>query len=148
MSFYRSDIDGKADIAWCFLESISNPGSPRLGCYPDVTWSVRDARYWSALACNHIQGNEGTINRRKSIHTLWQDTTKQPRMVENTKNNDILFKMKLKEHDNQESGGNKKYTDQARLEKHFKIKSSVSLPDRSPSKENSFYKIFAKFLQK
>jgi hypothetical protein len=39
------------DKVWCFLENIRDPQDARSGCYSDTTWSSRDGRYWSALAC-------------------------------------------------------------------------------------------------
>jgi len=39
------------DKVWCFLENIRDPQNPKSGCYSDTTWSAKDGRYWSALAC-------------------------------------------------------------------------------------------------
>jgi len=39
------------DKVWCFLENIRDPEDPKSGCYSDTTWSAKDGRYWSSLAC-------------------------------------------------------------------------------------------------
>jgi len=51
------------DKVWCFLENIRDPATPENGCYSDTTWSERDGRYWSSLACRE----DPDIGRRGSL---------------------------------------------------------------------------------
>jgi len=60
---------------WCFLENIRDPRNPRSGCYQDVTWSERDGRFWSSLACFESPDIEGGIKTssglpKPSVHNI------------------------------------------------------------------------------
>jgi len=57
----EDDKDDNLDKVWCFLENIRDPSTPQSGCYDDVTWSERDGRYWSSLACFESPDIEGGV---------------------------------------------------------------------------------------
>ena len=48
------DTRDNLDKVWCFLENIRDPLNPQSGCYPDVTWSEKDGRFWSSRACFEV----------------------------------------------------------------------------------------------
>eukprot|EP00090_Calanus_glacialis_P046480 TRINITY_DN9154_c0_g1_i1.p1 TRINITY_DN9154_c0_g1~~TRINITY_DN9154_c0_g1_i1.p1 ORF type:complete len:403 (-),score=92.87 TRINITY_DN9154_c0_g1_i1:93-1301(-) len=57
----EDDQTDNLDKVWCFLENIRDPRTPKSGCYPDVTWSERDGRYWSSMACFESPDIEGGV---------------------------------------------------------------------------------------
>jgi len=67
------------DKVWCFLENIRDPATPENGCYSDTTWSERDGRYWSSLACREDPdiGRRGSLSRGKKIAHGLAGTSRQ-----------------------------------------------------------------------
>ena len=60
----EDDATDNLDKVWCFLENVRDPSDSKSGCYPDVTWSERDGRFWSSLACFQSPDIEGGIKRK------------------------------------------------------------------------------------
>jgi len=65
----EDDTQDNLDKVWCFLENIRDPATPESGCYSDTTWSERDGRYWSSLACREDPdiGRRGSLSGGKKI---------------------------------------------------------------------------------
>ena len=93
----EDDKDDNLDKVWCFLENIRDPSTPQSGCYDDVTWSERDGRYWSSLACFESPDIEGGVKTspglpkppsRKSNPSLTLPIIEEPRS-QNKKSGDI-----------------------------------------------------------
>jgi len=63
----EDDAQDNLDKVWCFLENIRDPATPENGCYSDTTWSERDGRYWSSLACREDPdiGRRGSLSKGK-----------------------------------------------------------------------------------
>ena len=61
---FEDDTSDNLDKVWCFLENVRDPRDPQSGCYPDVKWSERDARFWSSLACFESPDIEGGVKRK------------------------------------------------------------------------------------
>ena len=49
------DTDDNLSKVWCFLENVRDPLNPQSGCYSDVTWSEKDGRFWSSIACYEVK---------------------------------------------------------------------------------------------
>ena len=64
MKGVEDDTSDNLEKVWCFLENVRDPLNPESGCYPDVTWSEKDGRYWSSLACFNSPDIEGGVKRR------------------------------------------------------------------------------------
>ena len=60
----EDDTSDNLDKVWCFLENVRDPRAPHSGCYSDVRWSERDARFWSSLACFESPDIEGGVKRK------------------------------------------------------------------------------------
>jgi len=67
----EDDTHDNLDKVWCFLENIRDPATPENGCYSDTTWSERDGRYWSSLACREDPdiGRRGSLSGKKATIT-------------------------------------------------------------------------------
>ena len=61
---HEDDTSDNLDKVWCFLENVRDPRAPHSGCYSDVKWSERDARFWSSLACFESPDIEGGVKRK------------------------------------------------------------------------------------
>ena len=49
------DTRDNLNKVWCFLENVRDPLNPQSGCYSDVTWSEKDGRFWSSIACFEVK---------------------------------------------------------------------------------------------
>ena len=49
------DTDDNLSKVWCFLENVRDPLNPQSGCYSDITWSEKDGRFWSSIACYEVK---------------------------------------------------------------------------------------------
>ena len=54
--FIRVDPNLQDNInpVWCFLENVRDHNHPGSGCYSDTTWSSKDGRFWSSMACKGL----------------------------------------------------------------------------------------------
>ena len=49
-----TNLSDEIDPVWCFLENVRDHNNPRSGCFSDMTWSSRDGRFWSSVACKGL----------------------------------------------------------------------------------------------
>ena len=56
VNLYRVDPNLRDSInpVWCFLENVRDHNNPKSGCFSDTTWSAKDGRFWSSLACKGL----------------------------------------------------------------------------------------------